>query len=137
MIYLFYGNAYTVIGLMTLAQVFYGMAFAASPALYADTVVYATWKSGKDASGWIMGLQNLPLKVAVFLRGTILSACLVAVGWKSGVVLEGAARQGMTIAFALVPAIFCLVGMILLLVGFRITKDKVAFYQSEIDARKN
>lgn len=76
MIYLFYGNAYTVIGLMTLAQVFYGMAFAASPALYADTVVYATWKSGKDASGWIMGLQNLPLKVAVFLRGTILSACL-------------------------------------------------------------
>ncbi|MFR3264731.1 MAG: hypothetical protein ACLTQN_01795 [Blautia massiliensis (ex Durand et al. 2017)] len=35
MIYLFYGNAYTVIGLMTLAQVFYGMAFAASPALYA------------------------------------------------------------------------------------------------------
>ena len=51
-----------------------------------------------------MGLQNLPLKIAVFLRGTILSACLVAVGWKSGVVLEGTARQGMTISFALVPA---------------------------------
>lgn len=84
----------TVIALMTLAQFFYGMAFAASPALYADTVVYATWKSGKDASGWIMGLQNLPLKIAVFLRGTILSACLVAVGMKSGVVLEGTARPG-------------------------------------------
>lgn len=93
LVYIFYGNAMTVIALMTLAQFFYGMAFAASPALYADTVVYATWKSGKDASGWIMGLQNLPLKIAVFLRGTILSACLVAVGWKSGVVLEGTARQ--------------------------------------------
>lgn len=136
LIYIMYGNAYAVIALMTIAHVFYGMAFAASPALYADTVVYATWKSGKDASGWIMGLQNLPLKVAVFLRGTILSVCLVAVGWQSGVALEGAARQGMTIAFALVPALLCLAGMVLMIFGFRITKDKVAQYQAEIDARK-
>ena len=135
LVYFMYGNATTVIALMTIAQFFYGMAFAASPALYADTVVYATWKSGKDASGWIMGLQNLPLKVAVFLRGTILSACLVAVGWQSGVALEGAARQGMTIAFALVPAIFCLVGLLLLVFGFKITKDKVEQYQAEINAR--
>ena len=112
LVYIFYGNAMTVIALMTLAQFFYGMAFAASPALYADTVVYATWKSG-----------------------TILSACLVAVGWKSGVVLEGTARQGMTISFALVPAIFCLAGLLLLVFGFKITKEKVLQYQAEIDAR--
>lgn len=64
-----------------------------------------------------------------------LSSCLVAVGWQSGVALEGAARQGMTIAFALVPAILCLAGMILLLVGFKITKEKVTQYQKEIDAK--
>ena len=135
LVYIFYGNAMGVIALMTLAQFFYGMAFAASPALYADTVVYATWKTGRDASGWIMGLQNLPLKVGVFMRGVILSSCLVAVGWQSGVVLEGTARQGMTIAFAVVPAILCLVGMVLLIFGFKITKDKVAQYQAEIDAK--
>ena len=135
LIYVMYANPTVVILLMTIAHVFYGLAFAASPALYADTVVYSTWKTGKDASGWIMGLQNLPLKIGVFLRGVILSACLVAVGWQSGVALEGTARQGMTIAFALVPAILCLAGMILLIVGFRITRDKVAVYQKEIDAR--
>ena len=65
----------------------------------------------------------------------ILSVCLVAVGWQSGVVLEGAARQGMTIAFALVPAALCLAGMVLLIVGFRITAEQVAKYQAEIDAK--
>ena len=135
LIYVMYANSTVVIALMTLAHVFYGMAFAASPALYADTVVYATWKTGRDASGWIMGLQNLPLKIGVFMRGVIISACLVAVGWQSGVALEGSSRQGMTIAFALVPAILCLVGMVLLIVGFKITKEKVTQYQAEIDAR--
>ena len=135
LIYIFYSNAILVIALMTLAQVFYGMAFASSPALYADTVVYATWKTGKNAAGWIMGLQNLPLKVGVFLRGVILSACLVAVGWQSGVALEGTARQGMTVAFALVPAIFCAVGALLLIFGYRLTRERVSQYQAEIDAR--
>ncbi len=134
-IYIMYSSSAAVIALMTIAHIFYGIAYAASPALYADTVIYSTWKTGKDASGWIMGLQNLPLKIGVFLRGVILSICLVAVGWQSGVVLEGTARQGMTIAFALVPAAFCLAGMLLLIVGFRITKDNVAQYQAEIDAR--
>lgn len=133
--YFCYGSPTLVIILMACTQFFYGMAFAASPALYADTVVYATYKTGKNAAGWIMGLQNLPLKIAVFLRGAILSACLVAVGWKSGAVLEGAARQGMTISFALVPAIFCAAGALLLIFGYRLTKAKVLKYQAAIDSR--
>lgn len=134
-IYLTYASPWVVIGCMTVAQFFYGVAFAATPALYGDTVVYTTWKTGKNAAGWIMGLQNLPLKVAVFLRGTIVGACLAAVGWQADVLLEGTARQGMTIAFALVPAIFCACGALLLAFGFRITKDVVAKAQAEIDAR--
>ena len=133
--YVCYANPILVIAFMTCAQFFYGVAFAASPALYADTVTYTTWKTGKNAAGWIMGLQNLPLKVAVFLRGTILAAALSAVGWQAGVVLEGTARQGMTVAFALVPAIFCAIGAVLLIFGFRITKEVVDKCQKEIDAR--
>ncbi len=135
MIYVLYASPYAVIACMTVAQFFYGVAFAASPALYADTVVYTTWKTGKNAAGWIMGLQNLPLKVAVFLRGTIVALCLAKVGWESGVVLEGTARQGMTISFAVVPAAFCAVGAVLLIVGFRITKDVVEKAQAEINSR--
>ena len=130
-----YANPIMVIVFMTCAQFFYGVAFASSPALYADTVTYTTWKTGKNAAGWIMGLQNLPLKVAIFLRSSIVPAVLAAVGWQSGVVLEGAARQGMTVAFGLVPAIFCAVGAVLLIFCFKITKEVVEKAQKEIDAR--
>ena len=135
LVWVFYASSAAVIALMVLANVFYGIAFASAPALYADTVVYATWKTGKDASGWIMGLQNVPLKIGVFLRGTIIAACLTAVGWYDGIVLEGSARQGMTIALGLVPGIFCIVAAVLLIVGFKITKEKVEQWQAEIDKK--
>ena len=135
LVWMFYASSTAVIALMVLANVFYGIAFASAPALYADTVVYATWKTGKDASGWIMGLQNVPLKIGVFLRGTIIAACLTAVGWYDGIVLEGSARQGMTIALGLVPGIFCIVAAVLLIVGFKITKEKVEQWQAEIDKK--
>lgn len=134
-IYLSYASAAAVIGCMVVAQFFYGIAYATTPALYADTVVYTTWKTGKNAAGWIMGLQNLPLKVAIFLRGTILTACLAAVGWQSGIKLEGVARQGMTVAFGLIPAIFCAVGVLLLVFGYKLTREKVAECQAAINAK--
>ena len=133
LIYVLYTNAIVVIALMTVAQFFYGVAYSISPALYGDTVVYTTWKTGKNAAGWIMGLQNLPLKVGVFMRGTIVAACLAAVGWQKGVVLEGAARQGMTVALGLVPAILCAVGAVLLIVGYKLTREKIAECQAAIN----
>ena len=82
-----------------------------------------------------MGLQNLPLKVGVFMRGTIVAACLAAVNWQAGVVLEGTARQGMTIALGLVPAILCAIGAALLIVGYKLTREKIAACQAELDAK--
>lgn len=136
LIYVAYTSYVAVIALMTLAQFFYGVAYSISPALYADTVVYTTHKTGKNAAGWIMGLQNLPLKVGVFMRGTIVAACLAAVGWQKGIALEGAARQGMTVALGLVPAALCAIGAVLLVFGYKLTREKIAECQAAIDANK-
>lgn len=138
LVYFCYNNVTLVIALMSVALFFYGVALAATPALYADTVVYATWKSGKDASGWIMGLQNLPIKIGVFLRGIIIPAALAAIGFSKDMdpkTMSEAARQGMTIAFGLIPGIFCAVGALLLIFGFKLTKEKVLMYQAEINSR--
>ncbi len=142
MIYISYANSTMVLAFITIAQFFYGMALGIVPAVYGDTVTYTTWKTGKNAAGWIMGLQNVPLKVAIFLRGVILGAALTAAGWVADVKYydeaTGAiqkAGQGMTIPFALVPAVFCAVGAVLILCFFKITRDKVEKYEAEIAAR--
>ena len=50
-------------------------------------------------------------------------------------VLEGAARQGMTVALGLIPAILCAVGALLLIFGYKLTRETIAKCQSEIDAK--
>ena len=134
-VYFLYATPTAVMVCITLAFFFYGMALGSFPGLYSYTVVMITAKTGKNPTGWVLGLQNVPLKVGVFLRGVIVNACLVAVSWKSGEVLEGTARQGMTVAFGLVPAIFCIVGFLLILIGYKTSREDVAKAQAEIDAR--
>ena len=135
-----YSNVMLVIVLMSIAQFGYGVAYACTPALYADTIIYSEWKTGKNATGWISGLQNVPLKVGVMTRGIIINACL-AIGAFSSSIDPAAATEGLKkaicMAFMVVPALALVVAGVLLLIGFRITKEKVEQYQAEIAARQN
>lgn len=130
---------YVVITLMCIVQFGYGIIFACTPVLYADTIIYSEWKTGKNATGWISGLQQLPLKLAVVTRGIIIPACLAVAGFKSGMdettITEGV-KQGICVAFMIIPAVCLLIGAFLLTAGFKLTKEKVAMYQEEIRQRK-
>ena len=144
--YFMYANATMVFVLMIAAQFGYGVAYAASPALYADTAIYARWKSGKDSTGFIMGLQNVPLKIGVLVKSVLLNAALGMAGYdlyKQAIVdgtavaadLPATLKQGVCGAFSLWSGIFCAVGLLILVFGFKLTKEKVEQYQAEIDAR--
>ena len=112
--------------------------------LYADTAVYARWKSGKDSTGFIMGLQNVPLKIGVLVKSVLLNAALGLAGYdaykaaieaKDLASLPESLKQGVCGAFALWSGIFCAIGLLILVFGFKLTKEKVDQYQAEIDAR--
>ena len=131
-------SVWPTIVLCALAQFGYGIAYACTPALYADTIVYSEWKTGKNATGWISGLQNVPLKIGVLLRGIIIGAVLGAAGFTADIdplSASTALQSGICSGFMIIPAILLLVAAALLLFGFRITKEKVEQYQAEIDAR--
>lgn len=138
-----YTNVTLVIILMAVAMVGYGVTYSLTPALYADTIVYAEWKSGKNATGWISGLQNVPLKVSIMCRGIVINACLAAAAFNADA-LEGLSvdqipvelKKGICVAFMTVPAVALVIAGVVLLVGFRLSKEQVVKYQAEIAARK-
>ncbi len=135
----FYASPWTVVILVSVSQLAYGCSYSCSTALYADTAVYNEWKTGKNASGWIMGLQNIPLKAAATLKNIILPACLAVGGFSAKIAAEDATvamKESICLALLVVPAILLLVGAAILLFGFRLPKSKVEEMQHEIDQRK-
>ncbi len=127
-----------VIFLMSVAQFGYGVAYACTPALYADTIIYSEWKTGKNATGWISGLQNVPLKVAIMTRGIIISACLAIASFNPNIDPSEATTKlmkGICLAFMIIPACALIIGALLLMFGYKLTKEKVVMYQEEITNR--
>ena len=146
--YICFKSPVLVLVLMCAAQFGYGVCYACSPALYADTAVYAQWKSAenKDSKGFIMGLQTVPLKVAVMIKSIILNLALGLAGYdayRDGIadksitadMLPDSLKQGVCGAFSLWSGIFLIVGFCILFFGYKLTKEKVDEYQAEIDAR--
>ena len=134
-----YTNVWLVVFLMSLAQLGYGIAYACTPALYSDTIIYSEWKTGKNATGWISGLQNVPLKVGVMLRGISISACLAIAHFTPGMDASQATvelQKGICLGFMISPACALLLSAVILLFGFKITREKVEQYRAEIDARR-
>lgn len=136
--YLFYNNTTLVIALMSIALFGYGITYSCTPALYGDTIVYSEWKTGKNAAGWISGLQNVPLKVSIMTRGIIISACLSLGHFSKDLAPAEATvelKNAICLGFMIIPAIALVIAALALLFGFRLTRDKVNQYAAEIAAR--
>ncbi|NTU89637.1 MAG: Na+/melibiose symporter and related transporter [Actinobacteria bacterium] len=134
-----YTNPTVVLVLMAVAQFGYGVAYACTPALYADTIVYSEWKTGKNATGWISGLQNVPLKIGVVMRGIVIASVLSLGGFSAKIdpaQATVALQEGICLGFMVIPAIVLVLGALLLIFGFNLKKEDVEKYQTEIASRK-
>lgn len=136
---LLYTNVTLVIVFMCLALFGYGVCYSLTPALYADTIIFSQWKTGKNATGWISGLQNVPLKLGVLARGIVITGCLALANFDADKIdinnVSQELQNSICLAFMIVPAIALVVAGMLLLFGFNLTKEKVIQYQNEIAAR--
>ena len=135
----FYTSPWVVIGLMALGQYGYGCIYSLSPSMFADTAIYAEYKTGENSSGWIMGLGNVPLKVGLVARSIIINGVLAAAGFDASISVEAttaAVKSGIANALMLIPGSALLVGGMLLLFGFRLSKDQINKMSAEIAARK-
>ena len=136
---IFYTDMWTVMILLGIAQFGYGCIYSFSSAMYADTCVYNEWKTGKNASGWIMGMQNIPLKVATTLRNIIITACLAVGGFSATIAVSDAGiemKEAICLSLMVIPGVILIVCALVLLIGYRLSKTKVEEMQNEIDHKK-
>ena len=134
-----YDQMWPVIILISLAQLGYGVIYSTSSAMYTDTCVYNEWKTGKNASGWIMGLQNLPLKIGFLVRTIIIAAALATGGFSAAIAPAKTPlpmKKAICMALMTVPGIILIASAAVLFFGYKLTKARVIEMQNEIDDRK-
>lgn len=121
------------------ARLFLGVLASVMVGLYSDTAVYSLWKTGEDASPFVMGLMTLSLKAAVISRGTVVPLVLAAAGFVSGIDPADATPQlinAVNNVFLFIPGVFSLVAALIMAAGYKLTREKLEEYQKEIDQRK-
>ncbi|MCL2631825.1 MAG: MFS transporter [Coriobacteriia bacterium] len=128
-----------MIAIICVRGLFMGISGANMIALYGDCVVYARWKTGKDTSAFVMGSQTIPIKVGLMMRGILVPLILGLSGFDPNVPPADATlemKQGIITMFFRLPAIGGLIYFLIMFFGFRLTRERVAELQKEIDERE-
>lgn len=123
--------------LMFVSYIGYAMPDALGVAMYSATVDYGEWKTGKNARGFIMSLINFPIKTAIFLRSVIITSVLVGAGYVANMKPTVELLKGIKNGIALVPAIIMVIGLLFIVLLYKITPNNLKEMQKEIEQRKD
>ncbi len=103
--------------------------------LYQDNVIYSEWKTGFNANSLIMGLAELPVKLAGILRSLLITFALLSAGYVAGADPTPAMQNALANAYAFIPACIPLMGFLLLMFAYKLTPERVAQMKVEIEER--
>jgi GPH family glycoside/pentoside/hexuronide:cation symporter len=107
--------------------------------MLANCAIYSEYKTGVNCTGTIMGFINIPIKVAIVTRGLLISIVLGITGFSASIAVEDASlsvKNGIAAGFTLIPAVFLIIGLLIVTFGYHLTDDKIAEYSAEIKRRK-
>jgi GPH family glycoside/pentoside/hexuronide:cation symporter len=125
--------------LILVARSILGVLSASVVALYSDAAVYSEWKTGKSAAAFVMGLMTISLKAAVISRGTVIPFVLATAGFVATADPATASlelQNAVVNVFVFIPGILALISAFIIGFGYRLTRERLAELQAEIDARK-
>ena len=107
--------------------------------MLANCAIYSEYKTGVNCTGTVMGFINIPIKVAIVTRGLLISAVLGITGFSASIAVEEASmsvKNGIAAGFTLIPAVFLIIGLLIVTFGYHLTDDKIAECSAEIAKRK-
>lgn len=104
--------------------------------LYQDNVIYSEWKTGANTNSFIMGLSELPVKIASILKSVIISAALISAGYVAGADPTPQLKAALANAYAIIPACIAFCGFIFLKFFYKLTPEKIDQMKKEIEQRQ-
>jgi Na+/melibiose symporter-like transporter len=129
----FFGT--TTLGFTVIGAIWYiGLAFVNSTqvGLYSDAVDYGVYKAGKDCRAWLMAIAGYPPKMGNVGRALITGFGLVIIGFSASVDPTAEVIFGMQVLMCLLPAAIFVVGLAILLFGYRLNDQKMLEIQAEL-----
>ncbi len=104
--------------------------------MLADTADYSEWKNGRRATGLAYSAATFAQKTGVALGAASALAILGAFGYIANTVQGQEALFGIRISMTIVPAAFCLLGIVLLFF-YDLTENKLEELGKELDKRRS
>ncbi|QGP91151.1 Isoprimeverose transporter [Neomoorella glycerini] len=134
--WLFARDAITFIVLCAIATFGVYIDQSIQAALFADTVEYAEWKTGKNARALIMAMSALPIKIGVALAGAVNGFALAAIGYVANVQPTAELSRGISTIATFVPGIFGALALVTVLF-YPLKEERVNQIRIEIQARRS
>ncbi len=117
--------------------VYFGMSLqtCAGVLMFSDTASYYENKSGKNATGFIMGLYTFPVQLGLALSAGIVNWSLSGIGYVAGAELSAAQTVGMQNIILLVPGIMFIVSTVLSIV-YPLSEKKMKQIEAELAGKR-
>lgn len=112
--------------------------FTAGPirqAMYMDTSEYGYYKTGKDASAYLMSMFSIPIKVALAIAGTIVGYGLAFIGYEAGMEVTAQFASNLMDVICYIPAGCGIIGIFLMLF-YSLNEENLAKYMEANKIKK-
>ncbi len=104
-------------------------------AMYMDTAEYGYYRTGKNASAFIMSMYTMPIKIGMAIALTIIPAFWAFIGYEANMEVTPEFVSSLMNLIALLPvACYLMAGFVMTFYG--LTDEKVTFYMEENRKKK-
>ena len=118
-------SVYHFTGFICLGSLLLGTAGPMRQAMYMDAAEYGYYKSGKDASAFIMSMFTVPIKIAIALQGVVVGFGLEIIGYVPNTDMTPEMAGNLMDIICYIPA-GCGVIAMLLMTFYRLTDKNMA-----------
>jgi len=120
-------SPYIYTGIFCVSGIIVGTAGPIRQAMYMDAAEYGYYKTGKDASAYIMSMFTIPIKIALAIAGTIAGYGLAYIGFEAGMEVTDQFINDLMNIICYIPASCSILGIILMSF-YSLTDEKLAKY---------